>query len=914
MAGKPIPVPPTTGGGPRNATELAIAQGKFVATPNPPLQTSETVARQVTKDDSAQPRTNNQQPLPSQPLSTDYWNRFSIKPQPNILDEYASYSYSASVYLITTDQYVQLLESGKKSVAGYQLLFQSGGAQANFSGTVEVSVPGGEAATTTTNDGLNRSKYFSDDFYIDSITVENEVPGKATGAAHMITNLNFTVVEPNGITLLDRLALAVANFRPPELQGKAVNYANALYLMVIRFYGYDKNGQQVTVTGSTVDVEGVSQPGAVVERFIPFQIKNIKFGIGNQLVSYNWECSVIGQLKANFVGRGTVPADIELASKSVGDILGGIIGDASSPSPPPTAINRQGSFRGTNSPAQPGATTTTNNNQVSSDGRSSQTSASTWNPQQPFALAAPTNVATSNRSLVKALNDYQQQLVKEGIFQFPDIYEIRFIGDDAAELFGSQLALLDKDIIKKRTASATPAASNLNPDKGYIDLKTRSYPIVAGMSIVQVLDLLIRNSTWISKQSLVAYDENGRQIPNENRKNSPLKWFNISMHAVPLQFDEKRNDNAYRIVYSIASRLVKNVVSRYFVSPAFTGVVKRYPYWFTGKNVAVLDYKEELNTMFQFTVSGGRTSANVETESVRDNALAASTNSLLDIASYVYSPRSTENSAGGSGPQLEPAANFAELLYNPGDLREVTMRIVGDPAWIAQGSVLRAPNNQMFSGVSVAEGFLADGTIALENQEVLFEVAWQKPADYNIATGLADPYLSDPTRNRNPFQSRVHVVKKITSEFRQGKFEQVLTGSAYVIDTDSLLRGSVTVGPITATNAATLSQAQGKTLPNTNAVQRENANQNAINNSASTRGGAYYNGASGPQTPGGYGRFYDDSPTPATRSLPITTTAPPAPPTDGANNTVGSTTTGATDQPATPSATSSYYQRMAKEA
>ena len=913
MASKPIPVPPTTGGGPSNARELAIAQGKFVAAPNPPLSTSETIAGQVTKDDSVQPRTNNQQPLPSEPIATDYWNRFRIKPQPNVLDEYASYSYSASVYLITENQYLQLLQGANKSVAGYQLLFQSGGAQANFTGSVTATIDG-ETSTTGANDGLNRSKFFTDDFYIDSITIENAVSGKATAAAHLVTKLNFTVVEPNGITLLDRLAQAVANFRSPELQGKPVNYAAATYLMVIRFYGYDKTGKQVMVTGSTVDVEGVSQPGAVVERFIPFMITNIKFSIGNQLVSYNWECSPVGQLKANYAGRGTIPADIELASKSVGDILGGVIGDAITPAAGATAVNRQGSFRGTTSPAQPGATTTTNNNAQTSDGRTSQSSASSWNPQQPFAISAPTTAASNNRGLVKSLNDYQQQLVKQGIFDQADIYEIRFIGDDAADLFGSRLELLDKDTVKKRTASATPAASNLDPDKGYIDLKTRSYPITAGMSIVQVIDLLVRNSTWVSSQSLVVYDENGKQLPNNNRKNAPLKWFNISMHAEQLRWDDKRNDHAYRIVYSIASRLVKNVVSRYFVSPAFTGVVKRYPYWFTGKNVAVLDYKEELNTMFQFTVSGGRTSTGVETASARDAALAATTFSLLDVASYVYSPRSTENSAGGSGPQLEPAANFAELLYNPGDLKEISLRIVGDPAWIAQGSVLRAPSNEMFSGVSVLEGFLADGTIAFENQDVLFEVAWQKPADYNIATGLADPYFGDPTKNRNPFQSRIYLAKTVISEFRQGRFEQTLTGAAYLIPTSALVQGTVEVGPITTDSTSSYYQPQGKTTAGTEAVQRENSNQAAVNNTASVQGGSYNNGAVGPRTPGGYGRFYENSATSQVRTLPITATAPPAPPTDGANNTVGSTTTSATDQPATPSTSASYYQRMAKEA
>jgi hypothetical protein len=34
--------------------------------------------------------------------------------------------------------------------------------------------------------------------------------------------------------------------------------------------------------------------------------------------------------------------------------------------------------------------------------------------------------------------------------------------------------------------------------------------------------------------------------------------------------------------------------------------------------------------------------------------------------------------------------------------------------------------------------FLPDGTINHESQEVLFELAWNQPADYNLDTGIMD--------------------------------------------------------------------------------------------------------------------------------------------------------------------------------
>ena len=49
-----------------------------------------------------------------------------VSPQPNILDEYANYTYSASFYLMNTEEYNRLVRSVKKNITGYNLLFQIG--------------------------------------------------------------------------------------------------------------------------------------------------------------------------------------------------------------------------------------------------------------------------------------------------------------------------------------------------------------------------------------------------------------------------------------------------------------------------------------------------------------------------------------------------------------------------------------------------------------------------------------------------------------------------------------------------------------------------------------------------------------------------------------------------------------------
>jgi hypothetical protein len=61
----------------------------------------------------------------------------------------------------------------------------------------------------------------------------------------------------------------------------------------------------------------------------------------------------------------------------------------------------------------------------------------------------------------------------------------------------------------------------------------------------------------------------------------------------------------------------------------------------------------------------------------------------------------------------------------------------------------------------------------------MFEIAWQKPQDYDLNSGLADPYSKSGSSDRTPTQSVVYRAKSVVSEFRQGRFEQTIEGTLY---------------------------------------------------------------------------------------------------------------------------------------
>lgn len=703
-----------------------------------------------------------------------YNSAVNIKPQSNVLDKFSSYTYQASVYLMSPTQYEQLLNSKNKTVNGYQLLFQSGGAGNNVGGpqgpgTTQAGSQTGplsgaafsnSASTAPGASGpdAGRNPFFDNDFYIDSIVMENALPGSQTGAAHMVTNLKFTVLEPMGMTLIDRLYSAVKDQAPTDGAG-AVNYSAAVYLMAIRFFGYDEAGN--LVNPGTTPGGANSDPKSVVEKFVPFLIKKINWSVGSKLVSYDFECAPVGQLIGSSTARGTIPYDVQLTASTVGKVLKGNakLGAATS--------------------ANPGASTTANQ----SDAETARLSRQAGNAPAPQkANAAPTDKKTITGGLMSALNEYQRDLVKRNIYSIPDEYELEFangsLGERASDIEDATIILSDnKNVDKTGTPAGTPATTtptSLDPSRQASDLAQRSMAITAGQQVVQAIELAIRNSSYIYNQSLLITKADGSQVPNPEARNKPMKWFLISMSATQIgnKIDPLRNDYAYKIKYTVTPYRVPNFESKYFPVTQFPGLHKQYNYWFTGQNNAVLDYKAEFNSLYNVTVSGS-TPEDSAAQQIRQKY----TSSMRDIPRYVYSPRSGESGAGGPGKSNEVSANATEYLNSPSDLHTAKVKIVGDPSWVQQGSLFRPISSQINS----VPGFMPDGTIDFDSSQVLFEIAWQRPEDYNLATGLADPYAKTQSKygERKPLQSNVYQATKVTSEFKQGKFEQTIDGALY---------------------------------------------------------------------------------------------------------------------------------------
>ena len=799
----PAPVPSPGGGNttppPPTAPGTSPPAAPPKAAPEPPTQTQGVAASGPQGPSNTSPGTNT-----SGNLNADG----AIEPQPNILDRFASYTYSASVYLMSTRQYTRLLRSKKKNINGYNLLFQSGGAPTNIggflgkgTGTVNSQDPGAEFAQDFNDQDYGRNPAFPQDFYIDSITIDNALPGRQTQAAHMVTNLKFTVIEPGNISLLDRLYAAVQDMGQTAGENQPINYTASAYLMVLRWYGYDANGNLVKV-GALDPATGLTDPNAVVEKFIPFIIKKINWSVGSKLVSYEFDCAPINQMVAGGTRRGTVPYDVQLTATSVGELLGG-----------------NAAYSSANAPANaPGASTAAKeNNALAAAGAA----------YPPSKANAAKDKKIIKLGLMGAMNDFQQRLVTDDIYRKADTYEIVFVAgrDGKQNIRDAQIRLPGAVVAQDQTGMGTPASKNaaqsLSPETNALNISSRNWSVTAGMQVVQAIDLAIRNSSYIYDQALTTYNEQAGTESLNTDRTKPLRWFKINMEAEQGDYDNLRNDHAYKIKFIISEYEVPNFDSKYFPVSKFRGVHKSYPFWFTGQNTAVLDFQANFNGLYNITVTG-KTPNDSAAAKLREQFTA----SMREIPKYTYMAASSESRQGSAVTGNEVPSNASEVLYSPGDMSRTKVRIIGDPGWIQQGDLA--------GGVSVTEfsysPFLPDGTINFDANQVMFEISWQRPQDYNIATGLADPYKGAGLEARLPLQSTVYQATKVISEFRQGKFEQTIEGSMYFFPIPSKTN--------TAAATAVNNQSNAETARLAAEAAKAARNQAAADNNALAAAGA----------------------------------------------------------------------------
>jgi hypothetical protein len=627
----------------------------------------------------------------------------TIKPAPNKLAGLASQTYTISIYLMNQEEYKQLLGTDKKTLPTDQLLMQSGGA------------PVGK-----------RNRFFDLDFFIENLEFTAKIGYQGTQSPHNVLTMDFEVLEPNGITLLERLRQAVWEHTGDRTQ--TINGQN--YLMVIRFFGYDDLGNLVSnAPGQAPKPEQTSDPNALVEKFIPFQIAQIDYKISSEAVQYNIKCTIPQTMIGYSTARGTIPFNFQLSAIDVQTLLNG-----------DTQLQK----------AQAQILDTDDDEALEVAERA------------PPAKKVGLKGATITQGLATALNEHQQALAVKTPGYIPDRYSIEL--ENVAGLKDAKMRKQGTQNKRRAPLQDNPDVNQkLNQKKQNYDTNTKNYSINAGTQIVQLIDQVMKNSTYITAQQSIAFDE----VTKKQIKNPPVRtvqWYKISQIATPIGYDPIRQDYAYDIKYFVTRYQINTPRSPYFPPAMYRGVHKLYNYWFTGQNTEVINFEIQSSSNYVTPINN----SGIVNEPV-------STFNARFAEKRFFQTSADESTQGGEGESTLPAAQLASRLYTRADVARCDIDIVGDPDFIAQ--------SELFYTSSNLAPFEKDGSANFQASEVLFEVRFNRPADYDMPTGLTPVYQNNTgqsaiTGESNlPEESLVFTAIMVKSIFKQGKFTQTIQGT-----------------------------------------------------------------------------------------------------------------------------------------
>lgn len=382
--------------------------------------------------------------------------------------------------------------------------------------------------------------------------------------------------------------------------------------------------------------------------------------------------------------------------------------------------------------------------------------------------------------LCAALNQLEQDLVTAGTVEQANFYEVVFQPESIASSTIKLPGQTDKSMVPMNPT--TTAGDKVDQSKQSMNTTGLNRTVNFGTQIIQFIEMTMRNSSFITNQMTEIKDQVSGNVEasNSTAANNTTQWFKINVVAKPVsdKMDTKRNDFAWHMTYLVTPYQINQSVSQYFPEAQFRGVHKVYNYWFTGQNTQVLHYQQEFNKLYYNVING-----DAPVNKAQNSALA---NDVMQSWAPTNVPTTTsgQSDQGAKNDANNPASTLADYLYSLTDQGEITLRIIGDPAWIQQGEVVgvNGPNYNF-------EGFYPDGTINTDAQQAVFAVNWNSPADYDngssgplSGTGLMNVNANttggdnDNLSASQTQQSAAYTATKLKSTFIKGKFEQELKG------------------------------------------------------------------------------------------------------------------------------------------
>ena len=640
--------------------------------------------------------------------------KLEINPRQNEMNGIASYTYNIALYMMNSRSYVDITSQPRTPEVALSppnafLLMRSGGVGLDNAGTD-----------------------FFNDFFIDDLEITNIAVGPNKFKQNTnATDVRFTITEPRGVTLLERLQRLAGTV----LASTRERYIHAPYLLEVSFKGYDENGTPVNAPSTP--------------KYIPIRITDMQFEVTTAGTQYKvtaipFANTVMGSIMS------TIPFNVELKAKTVGDIFSaGVISER-------TVEERE---------------------LIIDEGDDSETES-----------IKKTTVREKSKNLAEILTDVQRDRTKKRtVLREKDFAVTESEVPAAAELYDSYDFLIAAEIAnaKLNIDSLYDALNTPTPTEGdkktkepgdksqfdayvqglsqgvTLDKETSTFKINAGTDITKLINLVIMHSDYLDQNVL----DNPEQYASSG---DPIKWFKIRPVIISSAGDGKGYDNKDgRYKYKIAYAVEKNNI--YYSDfpwakkskPMGIGVHKVYNYIFSGNNTEVLDFDLKFRTAFMQVMTAGSGSPFANKDSSSHFAPLAK-----EVTQSIEG-----NTINGSSTLTRTRAKdlFSSIMSDGVDMVELNMQVIGDPAYLPTSDAYW--QDKVRNGKSYTEAFMPDGTINYNISPPYVQVNLRTPVDYDETSGLANP-----SRFGNSSFSGVYRITSIDNTFSGGVFQQRLNG------------------------------------------------------------------------------------------------------------------------------------------
>jgi hypothetical protein len=671
-----------------------------------------------------------------EPAKTTANNKKRKDPIPNPLLAYPSYTYGLSLALLTVDEYNDI-GSDVKNYKANRVIIASAGRYNNDEGASM----------------FKRAPFFAEDFYFENLNMTTVIGLNDRSRSTNAINLKFSIIEPYGVTLLNRIIDLSTEIKSP-------NYISQPYLLQIDFFGTNDAGE---IVGIIPDLT----------KRIPIRLLKLDIKASPKGAEYEIEACPYSHSAYDLSTVGT-PVLIEV-----------------------TAGTLESFFKSNTEEVMAAQLKANRELKASTILRAAPTAGADGQlPYAPSLLVSreTTNVILGKDAVYKvksypgALDAYYADLAAKDNTEIADKYKF-IIHPDILKDGGGQFNLTVETLSTAHTAMASEQnGMSIRGTPGNLDHSVRVLSINSGTSIDQVIAFAMRHTNYLQGQVKPVSSFNGDNVAYKKylaeQANKPLKWYKVVPTIKLGKYNDSNETWQREITYHILPYTVYNTKTREGPQGTWTEPCKIHNYWYTGKNNDVLDFNVEFNALYYTAVTAYRENLSKtqnlqipETKNATLDAAAQEANAVMPMTEKKIVENSQKNSSSGAVTvEAIALADIEASLYTTagGDMLQAKIKRIGDPHYIKQDDVFYPPEmtsiTEQVDNTGIDPRLIANGSLCMDQGELYIQITVKSPSDIDESTGM----MKFDSKHSTSLFSGMYRVLTVESTFSGGKFEQTL--------------------------------------------------------------------------------------------------------------------------------------------